>query len=672
MKRKSRMSIIPAVLAGLGVLILSGCFNPLTLSPEQEEDAVSAGGGVTIRVSGKPEAARTLYPLAEFSKIVLSFTPKSSQPAYADVTLTSGNSSVVLTNLTDGNWDVSAKGFVEIDADGNGSIGGGEEFEAASSSAVSFTVSSGSSVVDITLSAGAITSSTPGYFSYSVTFPAEKVDTASLSFMTANGGSAHDSSGTYIDQKNLTSDPNGTISLVPGYYLVRIELQNSYQRAGRTEIVHIYPNMETRADYSFTAADFTDFIVLSGTVDIKINGSRPSYAQVNAYKLSNGSRVEQLGSCSVQWDGDSVSTGTWKIGILPSSSPQDVGFWVSNTGGGNTQWESGVTRTVSNANVMNIPITINKQTLTLSGTAAVTVNGASFGGGAGEYVSVRLYDGDGANNVNRNQIGYGSVYFNDGTWSMVIEKPASSATYYIDLDAWTNDGSVNYTKRNLQSIYVSDIDIPNITLSHNFTVLSGTVNLTVNGSPLPGGKSMSVSLSSKPDGSGQEIGYTNAGADGSWSMALDDPPLSGTYYFRVSTYNSGGGATEYWNPNVHQISFPLGSYSGIAITHNFIVLSGTANITVNNGSPPAGTQVAVYLSSDPGGDGRIGWADLNAGTWSMSLYETPTTGITYYFGVGIRNSGGGGSSLYFNPNVGTIIFPPASYSGITISHNFQQ
>lgn len=559
--------MIPAALAGLGLLILSGCFNVLDPSRESGEDAGSAGGSVSIRVSGSPEAARTLYPRAEFSKIVLSFDPKGGQTAYGPKTLPAGESSVVLDDLDNGNWEVSAKGYVEIDANGDGSIEGGEEFEAASSPAVPFTVSSGSSSVNITLSAEPITSGGTGYFSYSVSFPPGKVDTATLRFTKADGQSAYDSSSAYIGEKDLKANPSGTISLAPGYYMVRIELQNIYQRAGRTEIVHIYPNMETRADYTFTPADFTDFIVLSGTVDIKINGTRPDYAYIYAYKSESYGRGDQLGYTSVQWNGGTgVSTGTWSMAILPSYPARNVIFEVSTQSGGfSNYWETGVTVTVFNTNYPNIPITINKQTLTLSGTAAVTVNGSSFGTGSDEYIQVNLYDEDGSMGYG-NQIGYGSVNTGGGTWSMVIEKPASPATYYIGLSAGIHNINVNYWKQNVQPVSVSGVDVSGITVTHNFTVLSGTAAVTANGSALPAGTSVSVSLSPNPNGSGQSIGYANVSADGTWYMALDVTPASGTYYFWVNVWNS---ETSYYNPNVGTINFPPGSYSGITITHNF-------------------------------------------------------------------------------------------------------
>jgi hypothetical protein len=410
-------------------------------------------------------------------------------------------------------------------------------------------------------------------------------------------------------------------------------------------------------------------------VDIKINGVRPDHATVYAYKKESYGRGENLGYGYVTWDTSLATTGTWKIGILPSSSPRNVIFDVhtnNNNGSFNKTWDSGVSVTVSNANYPNIPITINKETLTLSGTATATVNGSSFGGGIDEHIQVLLYDGDGSMS---NQIGYGSVNSSDGTWSMVIEKPAVPATYYLGLQAWITNSN-GYTKWNIQSVPVSNSDVSGISLSHNFTVLSGTVNLTVNGFSLPAGTSVNVYLSSSSDpyNSGVQIGsaYLNAG-ETSWSMALNETPVSGTYYFRVNAWNSGGGGTNYNGVVGSPISFPLdSSYTGISLSHDFTVLSGTVYLTANGNPLPAGMSMSVSLSSSPDGGGQeIGYTNVYTGTaWSMTLNETPSPGTLYYFRVSTWSSGGGGTTQYWAPNVGQISFPTSYYSGITLTHNF--
>jgi hypothetical protein len=652
MKRNVRISSIPAALLALGLLILSGCFNLLSPAPEPED---RAGGGVVISVSGKPDAARTIYPRAEFSKIVLSFTPQDSQTAHDPVTLEDGQSSVVIDDLEDGSWEVSATGYVKIDANGDGSIETDEEFEAASSSAVPVTVSSGSAHVTITLSA-AKTPGTAGYFSYSVSFPPAKVDTATLRFTDADGYSGvYDASNNYLGQieKDLFAYPAGTISLEPGYYLMRIELENDYQRAGRTEIIHIYSDMETRADYTFTEADFTDFILLSGTVDIKINGNRPESATVYAYTAEPYGGQTYLGYGYVEWDTGSGSTGTWKIAILPSASPRNVTFEVYTWNNSSMYWESNVTRSVSNTSISGISIVIDKQTLTLSGTATITVNNNAFGTGNGEYIYLYLYDNP---ENNGESIGYANVN-TDGTWSMVITKPASTVTYYFSVGAGRNGSNTTYRKQNVQTVSVSAADVPNITVAHNFTALSGTAAITVNDVPFGTGNNeyIYLYLYDNSENNGESIGYATVNSDGTWSMPLDEAPASGTYYFRVNAWK---GEENYYLRNAAQINFSTDPYDNITITHNFsvVIMSGTVSVTIN-GTTASDLRVAAYesktgnwsgnwygggpASPDGGGGGGGGPApgSVSNGAWTITLSNPPASGTRIFFRVSYTYNG---------------------------------
>jgi phage baseplate assembly protein gpV len=463
MKRKTRIS---SILAGLGLLILAGCFNPLTSVPEPGD---RARGGVTIHVSGTPDAARTLYPKAEFSKIVLSFSPKDGQTTHKEETLPEEKSSIVIEDLADGTWEVTAKGYVKIDANGNGNIEGDEEFEAASSSPVSFTVSSGNSVVEIPLTA-VQDQGAPGYFSYSVSFPPGKVDTATLRFTDTNENKVQDTSNQYINQRDLTTDRTGTISLNPGYYLVRIVLQNAYQQAGRTEIVHVYSNMETRADYSFTEADFTDFILLSGTAIIKINGSHPYSAPISADEVNPNGGISQLGYTFVYWQNDADnSPKDWEIAIPSSSLPREVTFEVYASG---ISWETGITIQVSNADIPNIAIVIDKQTITLSGNANFKVGGVP----ASEY-QLAVFDSSG------NQLESG--YFLSQNWSLEVESINGDISFGAMI--YTNDGSSFVFERNVRTITVSGTANTDIALSaEDIQVKDVTVSVTQGATPVSG------------------------------------------------------------------------------------------------------------------------------------------------------------------------------------------
>jgi uncharacterized repeat protein (TIGR02543 family) len=222
------MKYITMLLCAL--LVLAGCSN-IMAPPQQQEN------GLKITVSGDVTDSRTLYPHANFSKYVLSF---SGPESHADITLENGENSALVNDLVNGSWIITAKGYVMIN---------GNEYEAAAGSAP-VTIGSGPHpVVNISLSARQ--DGDKGFFSYSVNFPLSRVtNNASLQIYSYYGESE------YI--YNLFDDPSGSIQLTPGYYLMHIRLYNDYQLAGVTEIVHIYSNMETRADYTFTDADFIE------------------------------------------------------------------------------------------------------------------------------------------------------------------------------------------------------------------------------------------------------------------------------------------------------------------------------------------------------------------------------------------------------------------------------
>ena len=67
---------------------------------------------------------------------------------------------------------------------------------------------------------------------------------------------------------DLLDYPQDTIQVPPGYYIMSINVETEDARKGRSEVVHIYSNMETRAVYEFAEDDFAKFITLSGRVNI--------------------------------------------------------------------------------------------------------------------------------------------------------------------------------------------------------------------------------------------------------------------------------------------------------------------------------------------------------------------------------------------------------------------
>jgi len=220
-------------------LILAGCSNMRDFS----------GGttGLRITVQGEGAGARTLYPNTVFTKYVLKFSGPSDRE---DITLESGKISVNVDDLAEGTWKITAVGYVTI---------GGVEYPAAEGSIQETVVSGESKDINITVSASK--EGPPGFFYYNIQFPSDVVEDAGLYIYRFGTDEAECSP---LDLKTKNED---TIQLSPGYYMMKIRLSydSSSRTAGRTEIVHIYSNMETRAEYTFENSDFTAEMTVDGS-----------------------------------------------------------------------------------------------------------------------------------------------------------------------------------------------------------------------------------------------------------------------------------------------------------------------------------------------------------------------------------------------------------------------
>ena len=168
--------------------------------------------------------------------------------------------------------------------------------------------------VDVILSASM--EGDDGFFSYSVSFPPSKVDSAELRIYSY--GSDEDDE-EYCD---LTVNPSDTISLEPGYYVMTIRLSNDYQTVGHTELVYICSNMETEANYTFTESDFTKFITLSGTINIKVNGQAPQEAYLVAFLDENNNFL-------VNYTMVDLSDNTWSMTLAAFDTETPLYFWVA-------------------------------------------------------------------------------------------------------------------------------------------------------------------------------------------------------------------------------------------------------------------------------------------------------------------------------------------------------
>ncbi|AEF80179.1 CotH kinase family protein [Leadbettera azotonutricia] len=221
-------------------ILFAACSGSLLSSPEVPQ--VLGKGMVSVTVAGSGE--RTLLPQTAFSKYEYTFTRNGEAITLPDL---SGPSETV--SLEPGDWIISAKGFVTVN---------GEDYETAQGSR-RLTVEAGNEY-EVVIILDNPMGSAKGTFRYSVQFPGET--TEAILKITAIMGSALPRS------INLLAENSGSLDYPAGYYLVTILLDNGRINAGRTEIAHIYSNMETPLDAVFTESDFAAGIYLAGTVNI--------------------------------------------------------------------------------------------------------------------------------------------------------------------------------------------------------------------------------------------------------------------------------------------------------------------------------------------------------------------------------------------------------------------
>jgi hypothetical protein len=332
-------------LAVLGIGLLTGCANPVA-----DAESPNGFGKLEITLSGlAQDSERTLRPSGapSFTKYVLSFAGPETQ---ADVTLTAGKTSTDVT-LAQGEWTVTATGYVTMQS---------KEYEAAQGSAK---VTVGTTPQAISISMSAETSGgNPGFFTYTVTFPEDKVTSATLRLTDISGSPIRLPNNSYFIPVNLlpTGKSNQQVQLNPGYYVLNVQLRNDYQTAGHTEVIHIYAGMQTTATYAFAPEDFIDLITLSGTITFTDIPEGLESVQLYSNQVNNGRGI------SINWNSDSIRddrtvTQEWSISTIPFEAPTEVSWTLSASvwnGSEFTDYSRNIpiSRTVYNQDIPNIDL----------------------------------------------------------------------------------------------------------------------------------------------------------------------------------------------------------------------------------------------------------------------------------------------------------------------------
>jgi hypothetical protein len=434
MKKKTQKNCggLTALFGAFVLAVLAGaCANPLLQRPVQEPVEQDPGGSTGLRISIAAGEERTLLPAATFSKYEISFATDDSVTVPSDITLTGGVTTDIVP-LDPADWTVTVTAYLDVE---------GVDVAAAEGSAQVHLEAGDVKGVPIRVSA--IQGGGNGTFSYAVQYPAD---------VTYGDLSIYNSSGSTVVSRSLTSQPseNG-ISLAPGYYRLRIYLNTSYSMAARTEIVHIYRGMETRADYVFTEADFGIPVEISGTVDLSGLGTVNS-AQIILYRYDDFTSGE-----SSFYEYNLSGAWSWTVRTLPFNQPTDLYMELRlNLSGGGTLLKR-----------LPVPVSVHDQNLVAPGLGPFTVNRFDLSGlvdtgdltGLGLTINnawVYVYD-DGAipASLGNTNVNLGS----GGSWSYSLVTEEASLPARIVLYANMSNGqSINDEIRTTLTANRSDLN----------------------------------------------------------------------------------------------------------------------------------------------------------------------------------------------------------------------
>ncbi|AEF82239.1 lamin tail domain-containing protein [Leadbettera azotonutricia] len=217
----------------LGLAVLVSCSN--FFEPSSRDDG---GTYITVDLEGD---MRTLLPAAsQFTK----YTLKAARETQSEtINITSMPQRIT---LSPGTWTIDAEAFVTVN---------GEQVSAAAGSIVVSDLAAGENrAVSIRL-AMPDTQGT-GIFDYTVALPAIPFNSAKMILTPLFGSPRTDI------EYDLLNQLSGKNFLPSGYYLLRTIMEYNSLKAGKVEVVHIYPNMDTRAVYEFSSGDFIEQKVL--------------------------------------------------------------------------------------------------------------------------------------------------------------------------------------------------------------------------------------------------------------------------------------------------------------------------------------------------------------------------------------------------------------------------
>jgi len=319
--------------AAFAMLVLAGCSNIFSPAELQESHPQK---GLQITIDNPVYGARTLYPddadppvFTRYDLYLYAFDGQDdSNYGYSKpIELSPENNTVVIDDLEPGHWELEVKAFMDVN---------GSNYQAAQSDNIPITIDAQNSFqgVVVPLKLYPYSSwSVPGTFSWDISYhDYNNVEQADL-YVYRIGSNYNDPSNN-IEHIDLFDWHNlkGSVEIRAGCYMMTVLLRTFYETISWSEVLHIYPSMNTTAERAFTPDDFTKTITVYGNVDIDVQVAPNSWNYIDVEIYSDDAYTDIYPLAGDSFILDNTDT-TWSWTTLAPDTPTDVYFKVTvNTG----------------------------------------------------------------------------------------------------------------------------------------------------------------------------------------------------------------------------------------------------------------------------------------------------------------------------------------------------
>jgi hypothetical protein len=660
MKKTVNINIV--ILGILSLVLFGGCMDILKGPPSGLQEPSPGTGRVLLSIGSQMEGARTFMPAAgNYQDLSYSFEFTAEGKAAVSGSLTMGTGSA---ELEAGTWDLTITGR---DSGGAGILRGsktGIVIIAGQTEALSVTM-------------GAFTEAGTGTLAYSISFPDDVIKGTLRVYGWDTGaeqGTALDLlSGAAAGSAPGTKTAGGTLTLPAGYYRIALELAKPDGIVRRTDIAHIYPEMNTPADYVLGAGDFNQATVDSAQTSLagalaSING--PAAGSTYVFFLAAGN--EDMAAANISYGGvpvtiiidgggravtltntgSLITVGTNVSLVLRNLSLRGRGLDVDNDAalvtvesGGRLELGTGAAITAnknyssSSSHGGGVWVSSNASfTMSggeVSGNTASSSADYSFGGGVCVYGTFTMSGGEVSGNTASSSYSFGGgggVYVSyNASFTMsggeVSGNTASGSSsshgggVYVSSNAsfTMNGGEVshNTASSSNSSSYGGGVDV---SYNASFTMSGGEVSHNTASSSADYGTSgggVSLSYNASFTMSGGEVSHNTASSGGGVEVSNNSSFTMSGGKVSGNTASSGGGV------DVHFYgSFTMsgGEISGNTASSSYysrgggVHVSNTSSFTMNGGEVSGNTASSgegVYVLYDGGTFTMSGGARVN-------------------------------------------------------------